>query len=344
MKRKVNWSVIEQASFLKRVGELLLRGYSLAEAIQSLSLHLSLQKQIELRKSLAKLQEGHPFHQILAELRFNRELVNYVYFAEQHGGLAEAIIEGSAMVLKRDDDFSRLKKLIAYPGLLMMFTGILFYFVDSVLLPKFTSLHHDMNVESNVFTQIVSSFSTIVPIVFYLVLAISIFSLGYYLFIFRKYPILTQRKMLVQLPFIGKPLKLLYSQNLSVQLSYLVSSGMSIMEALNVFEKNKHQAFSSELGKEMKKYLSLGLELDSVVKKFPFFESELCRIIKHGQDNGKLDQELFFYSRHCLTRLEESTERGLRMIQPVLYSFIGLLIVSLYLAILLPMFELIQGI
>lgn len=344
MKRKVNWSVQEQASFLKRVGELLVRGYPLAEAIESLSLHMSLKKQNELRKSLASLQEGHPFHQILTELRFNKELVNYVYFAEQHGGLAEAIIEGSMMVLKRDDDFLRLKKLIAYPALLVMFTGILFYFVDRVLLPKFTSLHQNMNVESNVFTVIVSSFSSIIPIAFYSILSISILSLGYYLFVFRKYSILTQRKMLVKIPFIGKFLKLLYSQNLSVQLSYLVSSGMSIMEALNVFEKNKHQAFSSELGKEMKQYLSLGLELDSAVGRFPFFERELCRIIRHGQDNGRLDQELFFYSRHCLTQLEESTERGLKMIQPVLYSMIGFLIVSLYLAILLPMFELMQGI
>jgi competence protein ComGB len=42
--------------------------------------------------------------------------------------------------------------------------------------------------------------------------------------------------------------------------------------------------------------------------------------------------------------MEERIEKSLRMIQPMLYLFIGLLVVSMYLAILLPMFQLLEGI
>ncbi|MBM4762278.1 competence type IV pilus assembly protein ComGB [Bacillus sp. B15-48] len=344
MNRKGNWSVEEQASFLKRTGELLARGYPLAEAIDSLSYHLDRKKQKEIRSCIAELKEGYPFFQVLSDLQFNKHLVNYVYFAEQHGGLAEAVIEGSTMVLKREHDYDRLKKLISYPFFLIVLTSILFYFVDQVLLPKFTSLYENMNVETNIFATIISAFSTYVPLAFYFFVIFCLFVAGYYQFIFKNTPVLEQRRKLVSLPIIGKFLKLLYSQNFSVQLSYLFSSGMSIMEALNVFENNKQEPFSMSVGKEIKTILAAGSEFEYAIASFPFFEAELSRIIKHGQENGKLDQELFFYSRHCLAQLEEWTERGMRIVQPVLYSVIGLLIVALYLAILLPMFELLQGI
>lgn len=124
----------------------------------------------------------------------------------------------------------------------------------------------------------------------------------------------------------------------------MFSGGLSVIDALNVFENNNQEPFSAELGREIKRSLSTGLDLDRAISSFPFFEEELCRIIKNGQDNGKLDQELFFYSRNCLLQLEEKTDRAMRIVQPVLYTIIGLLIISLYLAVLLPMFQLLQGI
>lgn len=344
MRNNVKWTVYEQASFLKRTGELLLRGYPLADALASLSLHLENNKQIQLRTCLENLKEGDPFYRILTDLQFNKNLVNYVYFAEQHGGLAEAIIEGSTMMLKRENDYQRLKKLVTYPIFLALLTLILFYFVNRVLLPKFTVLYADMNVQSTIFSNIILAFGSVIPLIFYLFLMLASLAFVTYFFKLRKYSIIEQRIMLARIPLIGNYLKLVYSQNFSIQLSYLFSSGMSVIDALNVFEKNKQEAFSVEIGKEIKQHLATGIELDCAVAMFPFFEVELCRIIKHGQENGKLDQELYFYSRYCLSQLEESTEKTLKIVQPVLYSVIGLLIVSLYLAILFPMFELIQEI
>ena len=115
------------------------------------------------------------------------------------------------------------------------------------------------------------------------------------------------------------------------------------MEALTVFENSRQSRFSQELGCSIKERLRAGVELDKVVTGFPFFEREMSGIIRHGQNNGKLEKELYFYSRHCLGELEERIQALLKTIQPVLYTMIAVLIVSLYLIILLPMFQLIQG-
>ncbi|MBT2677521.1 type II secretion system F family protein [Bacillus sp. ISL-35] len=342
--RENKWPVAEQARFLKRTGELLSQGYSLAEAIESMTFHLEMKRKGDIKRSLDKLREGFPLYLILAELNFKRDLISYVYFAEQHGGLAHAVTEGSDMVLKREADYQRLKKLAAYPLFLAALTFILFFFVNKVLLPKFTSLFSDMNMAPNIFMATIGAADDIVPFLFYFLISLAVLLTLYYKMKFRKLPVLQQKTKLVKLPFAGGLIKLLYSHSFAVQLSYLFSGGLPVHDALKVFEQNRHEPFSSEIGKDIISKLAAGEDFDRAVGDYPFFEAELPRIIRHGQKNGKLDQELYFYSRHCLKELEGKMEKSMKTVQPVLYSFIGLLVISLYLAILLPMFQMMKGI
>ncbi len=338
------WPVAEQARFLKRTGELLSRGYSLAEAIESMTFYLEKKRKAEVRKSLEKLREGFPLYLILAELNFKRDLVSYVYFAEQHGGLARTLTEGSDMVIKRDADYQRLKRLAAYPLLLLMLTFSLFFFVNRILLPKFNSLFLDMNLAPNIFMKTIGATASFLPNLLYILLSLLTLLVLYYFSSFKNIHPMKQKLMLVRLPIAGKFVRLLYSHYFSVQLSYLFSGGLSVLAALKVFEQNVHEPFAREIGKDMISKLAAGQDFDKAVGEYQFFEAELQRIIKHGQENGKLDQELYFYSRHCLKELEEKSEKAMKTVQPILYSFIGLLVVSLYLAILLPMFQMMKGI
>ncbi|MBU8879369.1 type II secretion system F family protein [Bacillus sp. FJAT-29790] len=342
--KKCKWSLQEQSHFLKRTGELLTRGYPLSEALESLLFQLPENKKVEVAKSLADLREGYPFYQILANLKFNPNLIGYVYFAEQHGGLASAFKDGSEMMLKRDKDFEQLKKLLAYPLLLIFITAVLFIFVENVILPRFSSLFLSMKLKPNFFTKVIYFFGDILP---FLITGACLFFfvfLCYYFLKFRNYTQIKQKKILVSIPIIGYFFKLYYTHYFSVQISYLLASGLSVHEALSLFEKNDQQPLYKELGKEMKISLRKGERLEDILLNYPFFETELLHIIRHGQKNGKLDQELFFFSRHCLNLLEERTEKLLKTIQPCLYLLIGFLIVSMYLAVLLPMFHLLEGI
>src|SRR4051794_24511679 len=104
MKRR-KWTLEEQANFLKMTGELLSRGYPLAEALDSITYHLPKNRKGEIKEGLYDLKEGYPFYRVLQKLEFNDHLIGYVFFAEQHGSLATAFLEGSKMMQKRAKDF-----------------------------------------------------------------------------------------------------------------------------------------------------------------------------------------------------------------------------------------------
>ncbi|WML45290.1 competence type IV pilus assembly protein ComGB [Neobacillus sp. PS3-40] len=344
MKKHRSWPIIEQVHFLRRMGELLVRGYPIAAAIESLSIQMKPTRKKELKECLIDLKKGLSFHDGLANLGFHEDLVGYVFFAEQHGSFAEALLEGSSLVLKKDQDKQKLVKLLQYPTLLIFITGFLFIFVEKTLLPRFTTLFKTMNLEENLFTKIVYAFGRFFPLLLIiLIITLSLTAIYYFMF-FRKASILQQKIKLVRIPLLGHILKLMYTHYFSVQLSFLLTGGLSVSEALRIFESYQKQPFYSRIGKEVRLKLVTGDKFESIIKIFPFFEKEFATIVKHGQENGKLEQELYFYSRHCITSVEEIIEKSLKVIQPILYLFIGILVVSMYLAILLPMFHLMDGI
>lgn len=337
------WTIREQADFLKKIGELLTRGYPLAEAIHSLTYQMKEKRKMEIVQCLDHLKEGYPFYKVLLSLSFNQTLVGFVYFAEQHGSLAEAFQDGSEMMLKRDHDLHRLKKMVIYPLFLIMVTFFLFVFVEKILLPRYSSLFSSMNLSPNFFMKIIFLAGNLFPVFLLSLFVLFLYILWFYFFKFQRLSPINQRIMLTSLPVIGPFFKLLHTHYFTVQLSYLLGGGLSILEALSLFEEHEKNPFDRQIGKEMKDKLARGMKLEEIVSTYRFFEKELPFIVKHGQQNGKLDQELFFFGKHCLSILEERTERVIKTVQPILYSLIGLIIVSMYLAVLLPMFHLLDG-
>ncbi len=344
MMNRHKWKVNEQANFLRRIGELLARGYPIALAIESIALQLPSKRKEELNDCLEELKKGQPFHVALNNLGFQKDLVGYVYFAEQHGCFADALLEGSELALLKDKDLHKLLKLLQYPAVLIIITGFLFIFVENTLLPRFTSLFSSLGLEANFFMNVIYTFDRYFPIVISILLFILLLGAIYYLLIFRKLSILKQRVHLVRIPIVGRILKLLFTHYFSIQLSFLLSGGLSVSEALLLFEQNLRHPFYSHLATAIKSKLITGERLESILATMLFFEKEFPMIVKHGQENGKLEQELLFFSRHCITIMEEMIQKRLSTIQPILYIIIGFLVVSMYLAILLPMFHLLDGI
>ena len=87
-----------------------------------------------------------------------------------------------------------------------------------------------------------------------------------------------------------------------------------------------------------------GRSLETIFQEQPYFDKNLSIIAANGQKYGRLDSELLHYSRFLLEKIEERMNTIMKVIQPLLFSIIGLLIISIYMAVLLPMFSLLDGI
>jgi len=344
MMRKVkNWTIDEQAQFLKCIGELLERGYSVAEAVESSSYYMPIYRLDDIKACYSSLKGGETFFDNLLGLKFDQQVISFVYFAEKHGGFATAFQDASKMIQNKQDTIRKMKKIFAYPLFLLFFTLILLFFVQSMLIPRFNTIFSTMDIDKNIFMYFVQIFGYLFPSLLFLLIVVIGFLSFYYYRSFRKLPLLEQMNILANIPIIGKYVTQYYSYILTLQLSYLLSSGFSIYESLLFFQENKQQRLYAEIGVQVISQLKKGIRLENAFSSFDFLEKELMRIIQHGQENGKLDQELYYFGIHCLNQMEEKLNKTLKLIQPFMFSIIGVLIISIYLSVLLLMFQLLNG-
>jgi competence protein ComGB len=343
-KPKSKWKVKEQAVFLSKLGELLGHGYPLAEAIRFLEFQESKKKASDFTLAIQDLRNGHSLHQVLTHLRFHPELVSFIFYGEQYGDLDRALKEGGRYWKKRSEDTEKVKKLLVYPIFLFFFVSIVFYVLQSVLLPKFQTIFFTMNVEQNIILKLLSASSVLLPIIPILLLGLLLLLFLFKKCWFNKLCPLRQRRILMNIPLAGTFIKLYETYFFASQFSGLLAGGLSINESIKLFSINQQQPFYQKLCLIIKDDLTEGRSLEVIFQEQPYFDKNLAVITANGQKYGRLDTELLHYSRFLLEKIEERMNAIMKIIQPLLFSIIGLLIVSIYLAVLLPMFSLLDGI
>lgn len=326
------------------MGELLAHGYPLAEAIHFLEFQESKKKSGDFKQAILDLRSGHPLHQVLTNLRFHPELVSFIFYGEQYGDLDRALKEGGHYWKKRTEDTEKVKKLMVYPIFLFFFVSIVFYVLQSVLLPKFQTIFLTMNVKQNLILNLLAASSGILPTIPFILLVLLLFCYIFKQFWFDKLCPLRQRRLLMKIPLAGRFLKLYETYFFASQFSGLLAGGLSINQSIKLFSINQQQPFYQKLCSIIKDDLMEGRSLEVIFQELPYFDENLSIIAANGQKYGRLDSELLHYSRFLLEKIEERMNTIMKIIQPLLFSVIGLLIISIYLAVLLPMFSLLDGI
>ena len=341
---KRRWKLKDQALFLTKLGDLMENGYSLSDAIRFLKYQEHKMKQADLQDVLLDFKNGYPLHYVLTKMRFHPQLVSYIFYGEQNGELSLALKEGGQYWTKRTADMDKIKKILIYPFFLLFFVGTVFMILQSVLLPKFETLFTTMSIEQNFFLTFVLATSAFLPNIPWILLLILLLGFLIKRYWFSKLCPLKQRMFILKIPVVGMFTRLYDTHFFASQLSGLLSGGFSINETFKLFEQNQRQPFYQKLAEQVKHDLVEGKPLEAIFQRLHYFDKNLHIVMANGQKYGRLDAELFHYSRYVLAKIEERMAFLLRIIQPLLFSLIGLLVVSIYLAVLMPMFSLLDGI
>ncbi|MED4400919.1 competence type IV pilus assembly protein ComGB [Metabacillus fastidiosus] len=344
MKIKKSWKVKDQANFLKRLSDLLERGYTLNEGLTFLQLNETGTRKEELFICIQRLAKGDSLRAALTELQFHRDVLSYLYFAEQHGDLQFALKESSGMLMKKMIQMDKLMKLLRYPIFLLFTIIIILSIVNTVIMPQFQQLFGTMNIEPSFFSVFLLTVFDLFKWLFFILLFF-ILCLGlYYFFDFKKKQADDQMSILLNIPIFNKLLRMFNSYFFAVQLSNLLRGGLSIFESLTIFKKQNMLPFFKMEAAFIIEQLRKGERLESIMEENHFYERELGHVILHGQANGQLARELYTYSQFIIDQLEAKILKMITVIQPTIYILVGLVILFVYLSMLLPMYEMIEHI
>jgi competence protein ComGB len=288
------------------------------------------------------LKGGGNAAEILKFLGFKDPVLFPVEIAEHHGRLADSIESISKSFARTEKVQKKLRGILIYPLSLLFFTSGLFLFFRTNYVPNLTALMDSLQNggESGGVPAYLLNLPDVFIGAFALVGAVS----AIYWRLATKRPPSEQIRWLLRVPLLRNYMRLYWSHLLSRELGTLLHSGISLQESLHLLQNQNYHTIIRFMAKTCHEEVITGLPLSTALSHHAFTSDDMPAFVAHGEMAGFLGKELILYSEVLMERIEQQTQGLLRIIQPAFFIIIAVCIVGAYLAILLPMYNLIHTI
>ncbi|MHC5229916.1 competence type IV pilus assembly protein ComGB [Enterococcus sp. LJL99] len=330
-KRTIKLTKKQQFSFINLLSDLLKNGFTIQESLNFMEKSHTMPKKI-IQFLTHLMKQGESFDRALAFLAFDPLVITQIELAQKHGNLSqtlEKICQYMTLVTKQRQNFY---KIISYPVLLLIFVGVVLVGMRQFLLPQLITTN--MVQRNNFGIQFIQNS----PYYF-----IGAFILGLTLILavkvlLNRREVIQKANFLTSLPLIGSFYANYYSAFFALEWGKLFSQGLEIKTVLQLMSRSNQLSLMKEVAKTIEKQSISGLPFHEQLKEFHFFSLELATIIEQGEVKGNLGRELIIYSDLSFQQFFLKIEKAIQWIQPVIFLFVAILVVSVYAAMLMPIY------
>lgn len=300
-----------------------------------------------LRKVLAELKEaveaGQDFSAALARYPrlFNKTYVALVKASEATGTMGAMLDTIATYLRKESETISRVRAAMAYPAVMMVLAGGVTIFLLTYILPKFVPLFKSRGTELPGPTVLMMSLSEVLLGYWYLWLA-GLAALVAGVVVGRRTP--TGRQVLdwmkINAPVLGKLFRKVTISRSIRTLGTMVGSGVSVLDALRLAGEVSGNVFYEQLWLKVLDDVTGGKRICESLQGNPLLPRVLVQMIASGEESGKLDVVLSRVSTYYDHEVETSIKATTSLIEPVMIAVMGVVVGTIGLALLLPIFSL----
>ena len=340
-KRRLPLSV--QAHILNQLSQLLKQGYSFGQALKITE---SSARGLE-KKTILKLAEmvsgGLSLAEAFLQASFSSDVSVLVAQAELHGDLAQALAKASEWIERQIKFRTELKKALSYPLFLLILISVIIYVFFQFVIPQFLVLFETYDLYLPRVTRILFTIVTLIDRYVYILPLVPGCSLAFILLALRNKAWRNQLTViLVHLPGIRRVIRTYLTIMFCTQLGYLLHAHVSLYQALDQMAQNGQSTYLGVRAKEIAEKLLTGLTLSDVLAKESCFLPQLSTLVYFAEKNGRLAHHLIEYGHYLESNLLDKWIARLKWIEPTLLVIIGLATAYLFMAVLMPVFQLME--
>ncbi|MGF7186409.1 type IV pilus assembly protein PilC [Desulfitispora alkaliphila] len=262
--------------------------------------------------------------------------------AGETGGALDQVLERLANYYEKEEEIrSKIKSAMAYPGIIFAVAVLAVVFLLVFVLPTFSEMLIDMNVEMPLLTQVLINFGDSLSKWWYLYL-IALLGLTALISYAKKTPGVNYLwdKYMLRIPVYGNLQKKVLISRFSRTLGTLLRSGVPIIEALDVVKRTVGNQIMSQALEKAKDSIRDGQGVSEPLKDTGIFPLMTINMIAVGEETGELDNMLekvsFYYDREVDTTISRLSAS----IEPIMMVAIGVVMGGIVLSIMLPMAQL----
>ncbi len=265
-------------------------------------------------------------------------LINMVKAGEASGRLDETMLKMADYYEKDNRLGKSIRGALTYPIILGVLTVLVAVGLMTFVVPMFADIFEGM--ELPVLTQVVMAISNALTGNFLqIAIVVAVLCLIIY-FVFQIEKVkFAKDKLKLKAPVIGKLLKIIYTARFARTLASLYSSGLSIINALQISKDTIGNRYLTAQFEDVIRSVRAGNPLSGSLMMVDGFDKKLAETIAVGEETGQLDTLLVSIADSYDYDSNMAIKKLMTMIEPIMIVVLAFFVVIIMLSVLMPIFS-----
>ncbi|MCF6346579.1 MAG: type II secretion system F family protein [Thiomicrorhabdus sp.] len=338
--------VAELALFTRELYTLLDASTPLKEALKALSTQSESKQVARFITSLhTHVSEGYSLANAmsLAPVSIPRDIIATIQAGEESGHLDKVLSRLAESVEQQDKLNKKMKTALIYPMLMVVVAIVIVFLLMIYVVPKMVSMFDSMQQTLPPLTQGMLSLSAFIQAQWPLMLVVAIAVwLGNIWAMKRPKWRFAVHSFLLKIPGLKRFLVYSATARWSRTFGVLVLSGVAIKDALKISAEVMTLDPMKKGVLDMVEEVREGKPVHHAMKTVGFFPPLLLNLVKTGEGKGQLDTMLIKGAEHYENAVESAATALMSILEPVLIVVMGGIVLTIVMAIMMPMFEMNQ--
>ena len=289
------------------------------------------------------VEAGSPLSEAMAKhpAAFDRLYVSMVKAGETSGALDATLMRLATQLEKQDSLRRSIKSAMTYPILIGGFAIMVMIAMLLFIIPIFANMYNDLGGQLPTLTRVMMGISNMLKGYWFIVFPV----IGLLIWALIRLKNTEQGRKVwdrfkLKLPMrIGSIIQKLAVARFSRTFATLVSSGVPILQAIDITGKTSGNTVMEEAMVDVKESVRCGEPIAKPLMRVAVFPPMVTHMISIGEETGALDAMLNkiadFYEDECDAAVKSLTS----IIEPIMMMFVGGLVGLIVISMYLPMFS-----
>ncbi|MFH0857289.1 MAG: type II secretion system F family protein [Candidatus Magasanikbacteria bacterium] len=342
---------VQKIFFIDHLRTMVHAGLSLVEALKILEKEVENKKlQRIVTRIKEEVEKGRPLSEVLNEHpdAFPPIYVKMVEAGEMAGKLEDSLEQVVIQMKKYHDLLSSVRGAMIYPAVIIFAMSSVAILMVTVVLPKLMVIFKDFDSELPLATRIMMKITDFMgnPInllIIFILISAFFTSFAYGLKKSRKFKE-TIHTINLRIPIFGKVIKQINLARFSLTLSSLLKSTVPIISAVEISSETVSNTQFQNALKYTAEKLKSGIQLSEGLAEYShLFPPMVTEMILVGERTGQIDHMLNELSDFYSNEVDKTMKNFTTIIEPVVILVMGLAVAGMAVAVVMPMYSLVQN-
>ncbi|MDD5595601.1 MAG: type II secretion system F family protein [Candidatus Omnitrophica bacterium] len=301
--------------------------------------------QVVVANARKDIEAGLSFSEALAKhpLVFSDLFINMTQAGEASGMLDE-VLDRLATYLEKTAALTRkVTSSLIYPAVVVSMSILITAVLLLKVVPTFKGIFDMLGGELPLPTRVLIGISEVLKNFFLPVIGLMVFG-G---FLFKKYINTTRGRLQfdsskLKMPILGPLFRKVAVAKFSRTFSTLVKSGVSVLSALDIVSKTAGNKVVEQAISDCRTAVREGERISQPLAKSGVFPPMVTRMISVGEQTGQLEKMLTKIADFYDDQVDAAVSGLTSMIEPLVISFLGIIIGGIVISLFLPIFKITQ--